>query len=55
MIVIRYFRAKPCGHRHAHLSEILTCIERNGVPGFETIATPESPATEATSQEVRHG
>lgn len=31
------FRARPCGHTHAHLSDILRCIEKNGVPGFESL------------------
>lgn len=26
---------RPCGHTHAHLREILDCVEANGVPGYE--------------------
>ena len=28
-------RPRPCGHTHAHLSEVLACIEANGNPGLE--------------------
>jgi hypothetical protein len=37
-IQLTELRPRPCcGVHHKHLAEILACIEKHGVPGFEAI------------------